>query len=217
MKHPLFLLLGICLLSACTPAYIAENELPFSVDSVGRQVLVITPIDSSIAQADFYCSERGGWLLCRSEEAYIGKYGAGKMREGDAKTPVGYYGVVSAFGIQPNPGTKLPYIEITPTTVGVDGEGDYYNQIIDTAVVKVAVTGEDMYAAVPDYYYGLTTTYNQDCVPGMGSCVFIHCKGNKPYTGGCIALSEDFMVALLRCIDEQFRFYVLPEKQPISQ
>lgn len=208
MKHPL-LLLGICMLSACSPAFIPESELPFSVDSVGKQVLVITPIDSSIAQADFYCSEQGGWLLCRSEEAYIGKYGVGKMREGDAKTPVGYYGVVKAFGVQPNPGTKLPYTDITPTTIGVDGEGPYYNQIIDTAVVKAEVIGENMYTLVPEYNYGLETTYNRDCVPGMGSCVFIHCKGNKRYTGGCIALSEDYMKALLHCIDETFTFYVV--------
>ena len=175
---------------------------------MGNQVLVITHSDSSFAQADFYIHTPDGWQLDRSADAFVGKMGVGKMREGDARTPLGYLGILSAFGILPNPGTHIPYIDVTPTMVGVDCEGEYYNQIVDTAIVKVAVTGENMHALAPEYHYGLTTTYNQACEPGLGSCVFIHCKGNKSYTGGCVALDEAFMKHILQVCDTTLTIYI---------
>ena len=66
---------------------------------------------------------------------YVGKNGLGKTGEGDAKTPVGTLRPLSAFGIKPNPGTKMPYIDVTPTIFACDDNCEYYNQIIDTAVV----------------------------------------------------------------------------------
>jgi L,D-peptidoglycan transpeptidase YkuD (ErfK/YbiS/YcfS/YnhG family) len=39
---------------------------------------------------------------------------------GDGKTPLGTLRPLSAFGIKPNPGTTMPYIDVTPTTYAFD-------------------------------------------------------------------------------------------------
>ena len=53
-------------------------------------------------------------------DVYVGKNGLGKTGEGDGKTPVGILHPLSAFGIKPNPGTKMPYIDVKPTTFACD-------------------------------------------------------------------------------------------------
>ena len=55
-------------------------------------------------------------------DVYVGKNGLGKTGEGDGKTPVGILHPLSAFGIKPNPGTKMPYIDVKPTTFACDEE-----------------------------------------------------------------------------------------------
>ena len=54
------------------------------------------------------------WTIKYEAYGYCGKNGIGKMREGDNKTPIGEYGLISAFGIKDNPGTKLEYIIMSP-------------------------------------------------------------------------------------------------------
>jgi len=77
-------------------------------------------------------------------DVYVGKNGLGKKGEGDAKTPVGTLRPLSAFGIKPNPGTTMPYIDVTPTTYACDENCEYYNKIIDTSVVQHECKGEEM-------------------------------------------------------------------------
>jgi len=132
---------------------------------------------------------------------YVGKNGLGKTGEGDNKTPVGTMHVLSAFGIKANPGTTMPYIDVTPTVFACDDNCEYYNQIIDTAVVHHQCKGEEMYSYQPQYNYGLATDFNQECIYPKGSNIFVHVKGQKPYTGGCIAFDEDKMVEILRNCD----------------
>ncbi|MBP5387255.1 MAG: L,D-transpeptidase family protein [Prevotella sp.] len=133
---------------------------------------------------------------------YIGKNGIGKEGEGDAKTPIGKMHVLKAFGVKPNPGTSIPYIDVTTSIYACDDQCEYYNQIIDTAMVHHKCGGEDMFHTVPEYYYGIATDFNKDCVWPKGSNIFIHCKGHKTWTGGCIALDEERMVELLKNSDQ---------------
>ena len=130
-------------------------------------------------------------------DVVIGKNGIGKTGEGDAKTPTGTLRPLSAFGIKPNPGTKMQYIDITPSTFACDEDCEYYNRITDTAVVHHPCHGEEMYSYQPHYNYGIATDFNKECVYPNGSAIFIHVKGPKPYTGGCIAFDEDKMVEIL--------------------
>ena len=135
-------------------------------------------------------------------DVYIGKNGIGKEGEGDAKTPIGTMRVLKAFGVKPNPGTSIPYTDVTTSIYACDDSCEYYNQIIDTALVHHDCHGEDMFHTVPQYNYGIATDFNKECVWPKGSNIFIHVKGPKPYTGGCIALDESCMVELLKNCDQ---------------
>ena len=78
--------------------------------------------------------------------------------------------------------------DLTPPRISE--EGPWYNRIIDTAVVHHNCKGEDMFHTAPQYNYGMALDYNAACNWPEGSAIFFHCKGPKPYTGGCIAIDE---------------------------
>ena len=134
-------------------------------------------------------------------DVHVGKNGLGKTGEGDAKTPVGTLRPLTAFGIKPNPGTAMPYLDVTPTTFACDEDCEYYNKIIDTAATGHDCKGEDMYSLQPYYDYGIATDFNQECIYPNGSNIFIHVKGPKTSTGGCIAFDEDRMIEILKNCD----------------
>ncbi|MDO4476330.1 MAG: L,D-transpeptidase family protein [Lachnospiraceae bacterium] len=178
-------------------------------ESVG-QILMVSHTVGSEAIARLYCKQEAEncWTLVFETDAHIGRNGVGKTREGDAKTPLGDYGIRSAFGILPDPGTNLEYITVQPTTFACDEEGAFYNQIIDTRETGHACHGEEMYLYSPDYNYGLATDYNPDNEYPKGSAIFVHCKGVNPYTAGCVALDEDKMKTVLLRAETGMRVYV---------
>ena len=54
-----------------------------------------------------------------------------------------------------------------------------------------------------NYQYCLNISYNEDCVPGLGSAIFLHCLGAaRPFTGGCVAIQEAQMRYVMQHIDE---------------
>ena len=158
--------------------------------------------DVSSAWAYFLTkSDSGRWSLSFKEMAYIGKNGLGKTREGDNKTPTGFFNINGAFGILENPGTDLCYIRINDTTYACDDlDSENYNKIIDVKGMKHNCNGEKMLDYVPAYNYGLVIDYNRECLPFLGSNIFIHCFGKHKYTGGCIALSEKSVKDILKVV-----------------
>ena len=142
-----------------------------------------------------------GKVLFSDVEVWVGKNGLGKTSEGDSKTPTGTLRPLSAFGIKTNPGTTMPYIDVTPSTYACDDDCEYYNKIIDTEKVNHQCGGEEMYTYQPQYNYGIATDYNKECIYPNGSAIFIHVKGTKGYTGGCIAFDESDMIKILRNCD----------------
>jgi len=161
------------------------------------QLLEVYDVQGSAAKARLTVDGK----VLFTTDVFIGKNGIGKTGEGDAKTPTGTLRPLSAFGIKPNPGTKMPYRDITPSTFACDEDCEYYNTIIDTAVVHHPCKGEEMYSYQPQYNYGIETDFNKECVYPKGSAIFVHVKGSKTYTGGCIAFDEDKMVEILRNCD----------------
>lgn len=154
-------------------------------------------------------AENNAWTLVFEEDnAYVGKFGIGKTSEGDAKTPSTDLGVLCAFGIRSNPGTKLKYIDVKPTTFACDEDGEYYNTIVDIEESGHDCKGEEMYKYSPEYNYGIATDYNAECAQGAGSSIFIHCKGAKSFTGGCVALDENHMAEVLRIADAGTRIVI---------
>ena len=181
-------------------------------DESVHNIMLVRYTGGCSAKVCFYeklTDENNAWsLVFEEDDAYVGKYGIDKTGEGDAKTPTQDLGVLYAFGIRSNPGTALDYIDIKPTTFACDEEGEYYNTIVDTAETDHNCNGEEMYKYTPEYNYGIATDFNADCVQGAGSAIFIHCKGAKAFTGGCIALDEVHMVEVLNHADAGMRVVI---------
>ena len=191
----------LLLLSACQPFHPEpwRSVLRQYTRNADVQELLLVRCDSSSNATVYYYAKAfpGYWKRLGKTDALIGKNGLGKTREGDAKTPEGDFGVLTAFGILPDPGTALPWLPVTESTFACDEQGPWYNRIIDTAAVHHACRGEDMFRTAPEYNYGLALDYNAGCVWPEGSAIFFHCKGAKAWTGGCVAVDEDFMRLIL--------------------
>lgn len=205
----LFLLLAV--LASCGPTGEGREWLENAQDRADVSgALIVQHTDGAIAEVFLYFRNADDHKLhqIRHGRAFVGQNGIGKEREGDRKTPRGEMGIETAFGILPNPGTVLPYIDIVPGTYACDCCPEFYNRIIDTAAVHHNCKGEDMAHIAPEYNYGVTTTFNSDNEWMAGSNIFVHCKGKKSHTMGCVALNEKMMKELLAGADNSFKIFV---------
>lgn len=204
-------ILSLTLLGACRPT---EEEpwrsalKTYRTDTAVHELILVRQDEGSNATVRYYAKDGRRWRLDREGSAFIGKNGLGKTREGDAKTPEGDFGVTTAFGVKPDPGTALPWLPVTPSTFACDEEGPWYNRIVDTAATHHACKGEDMFHTVPEYDYGMVLDYNADCLYPEGSAIFFHCKGAKLWTGGCVAVDEDFMQHILSSCHQGLRVII---------
>lgn len=175
-------------------------------ESVGSLILVRCTGGSG-AELELAVKDKGQWLTKLQCAAVIGRNGPGRQREGDGKTPVGDFGLICGFGAKSDPGTALPYIPVTEHT-WCCGDEAAYNRIIDMRQLPHECRGERLADYLPEYNYGIFFDYNRECVPGLGFAIFLHCRGSKPYTEGCIAVDERDMISLLRNVDSGTRLCV---------
>lgn len=146
----------------------------------------------------------GVWIENFSVNGRLGRNGLGKQKEGDGKTPIGVFRFMAAFGIKPNPGLSvLPYLQVDETHHWVDDPNSkYYNKCVSTRdVEKEWASSEHLYKFVPSYHYALALNYNEDCVPGVGCAIFLHCpNASFGTTAGCIAIPEENMIQAMRLL-----------------
>ncbi len=195
-------------------AYWREVLQKYRKDDKVHQVMLVRCTEGSNATVQFYnklTSQKNAWTLVFETDAYIGKNGTGKTKEGDAKTPLGDFGVLYGFGILNNPGTKLDYVDVKETTFACDEDSKYYNQIIDTKETGHKCKGEEMFIYTPEYNYGIATDFNAKNEYPKGSEIFLHCKGAKVFTGGCIAIDEEYMKTVLQNADPGMRIIIHEE------
>ena len=98
----------------------------------------------------------------------------------------------------PDPGCGLSYTQVDDSYYWVDdSDSAYYNQFVSTDdVTKDWDSAEHIAGVKSSYNYVLALDYNVDCVPGVGSAIFMHCT---PTGGaGCIAVPEDVMVQIMQ-------------------
>ena len=194
-----------------------ELLLQYATDFKVNQLLFVRCTGGSHATIEYYVrdSVTKKWVLDKagSGPGFIGKNGLGKTRAGDVKTPVGTFTARQAFGIKPNPGAKLKYCHVNSTTYGC-GDAHFYNRIVDVSNPKYrhACKGEKMWTYVPQYNYGLETTYNDNNVVGKGAAIFIHVKGKYPYTGGCVSMDEDKMKHIVMTATEGIKICIYKDE-----
>lgn len=170
----------------------AELECAQNTD----QIVLVEYRGGSKADISIHEKREGVWTQLYSGDAYVGKNGIGKTREGDQKTPSGTYNLSMAFGIKDDPGAKLPYTKVTRYHYWCGTSGSkYYNQLVDMRKVDRQCADSDEYLLSfgTAYNYCMFIDYNAQGEAGRGSCIFLHCKGSAQSTAGCIAVDEDVM------------------------
>lgn len=159
------------------------------------------------------------WVDLLKDEGFIGKYGIGKTKEGDNKTPMGVFNLGIAFGIEDNPGTKLTYIKLNKNMYWVnDSNSIFYNKLVEIIDNNVDKANDLQYIQIYNsekdwsfaehlieeniaYRYAINIDYNKECKKGKGSAIFLHCSKGIP-TAGCIAISKERMRKLLINVDK---------------
>ena len=189
-----------------------------TVDSV-NQVIIVQHTDSTYVDVQVWVKDRSGdtptWDIDISCRGNIGEKGMGKTRQGDEKTPIGDFGMITAFGIKPNPGTTLPYVDVNEY-IYCCADAVAYNRIIDVRKVRHRCRGEHLINYNPQYNYGFFFDYNKERKPGKGAALFFHCAGKYPFTGGCIAVTEENMAAILCTIDINARLVIRGSDAPMG-
>ena len=138
--------------------------------------------------------------------ARIGAAGMGEASEGVSRTPIGQFRLGQAFGVQPNPGTDLPYIHVGPDDVWTGSLGTVINEhrLCAPGTCPASYGAYERLISYPQQYaYGAFIAYNAraplgtGAVQGKGSAFFLHVQ-NAYATGGCVAVSQDRLLWLLR-------------------
>lgn len=194
---------------ALNPAFLKNDADKLKTVGANNQLILVTTKGYGTSKAQIQTFERnskGGWVKVLSTSGFIGKNGfATKKVEGDGKSPRGKYSIGTAFGQKGNPGTRLPFKNITNDDVWVD---DPKSSLYNTWQSKKAIQGKWKSAekmAIPSYVYGFVINYNVRRVPGAGSAIFFHVATG--HTLGCTGASQKNMVDILKWID--------PAKKPV--
>ena len=177
-------------------------------DSI-NQLLFVKYTGGSKAKVILYNKDNGKWKKILSCSGEVGKNGIDKQREGDKKTPTGIFNLTHGFGIKKNPGTKVPYVKVNNNLYWC-GDQNYYNQLIDITEKPHHCTGEHLIDYTQCYAYGMFLDYNKECTLGKGSAIFLHCKGNSGYTAGCVAVSQENMIKILRSVEPGAKICIYP-------
>lgn len=177
-----------------------------------EQLLVVAAFSEDASTAWVSLHEKlpdGSWHMAMTSPGFIGKNGLGKTREGDGMTPTGIFHFNRAFGIAEDPGCALPYVQADEDSYwsGDPRDGFHYNELVslrDLPDLDLESGDSEHIIDYPyNYQYCLNISYNEECVPGLGSAIFLHCMGPaRPFTGGCVAIQEAQMRYVMQHVNE---------------
>lgn len=143
----------------------------------------------------------GIWTEILSTDGFVGSMGVGQANEFQSITPEGTFPLYFAFGVKPNPGTALGYLQVDDNDYWVgDSSSPLYNQYVRTDAPFTEWDDAEHLIDYPNAYaYCLFIGYNVEGVAGAGSCFFLHCSTGGP-TAGCVSVSEADMIFILNHI-----------------
>ncbi len=188
------------------------KALPAAQDENTRQLFVVAGFGMDKTTATVSMHERdpeGNWKQILSTPGFVGKKGLcldADHAEGCSQTPIGTYCFNKAFGIAPDPGCAIPYIQVDDDIwwSGDTREGMHYNEMVNIQEYPDLIKDDSEHIIDYEYQYQycLNISFNEDGTAGRGSAIFLHCFGPlKPYTGGCVALPENIMKIVMQRVD----------------
>lgn len=192
--------------------YITEQTVVDSPDWLTKldaakdaeQLIVVAGVGDTTAYISMHEKNKDGkWQMLLQTPGYIGLEGMGDADCDHARTPTGTFTIDKAFGIADDPGCQMEYTKVTQDHYwsGDSREGMHFNEFVNIKDVP-GLDPEECEHIVDykyEYRYCLNMGYNKECIPQKGSCFFFHCTGlAKPYTGGCVAVSEPMMKLIMQ-------------------
>ncbi|HEY2582512.1 MAG TPA: L,D-transpeptidase family protein [Mucilaginibacter sp.] len=206
----------ICLFTGT--AFAQTSLLPPS-----RQLMVVVTDGWNNLQGTIYVFEKNNdkWVLEFNNAIVVGSKGLGVgdgivplsienapiKKEGDMKSPAGFFTIGTAFGYANYEDAKWinnPYVKATDTLICVDDmTSAHYNTLINNDPAKSDYKSFELMHLQKDYYkWGLFINHNSGTVvPGDGSCIFMHIWGSDHSgTAGCTAMKEADLLRILHWI-----------------
>ncbi len=185
---------------------------PEELYGYGCSQLVVVDSSGSTAEISFFERKNGVWakdssLTC---QGYVGSNGTTDyMSEGASATPRGLYSIGEAFYQYDAPATGLDSFHITSDTYWVDDpDSDNYNKKVVGDENLRGAHAEHM-SEISSYRYGFVINYNTSPTEyGKGSAIFFHVSHDSP-TLGCVATSEDMVLAYLAKLKASSYPYIL--------
>lgn len=156
-----------------------------------NHIMFVKYTSGSNAEVIFYEKKDNKYSQIFAENAYVGRNGIDKKKEGDGKTPTGTYNLTCPFGIKNNPGARQSYLKVNDNHYWCSDK-QYYNQLINIKTKPHYCSGEHLARYGRAYYYCMFIDYNKKGEYPKGSAIFLHCKSGSK-TAGCVAISESNM------------------------
>ena len=101
----------------------------------------------------------------------------------------------------------MPYVRVNQYLYWC-GDSYMYNRLVDIRKHPHKCAGEHLIDYTQCYAYGMFLDYNSTNTPGKGSAIFLHCKGSSGYTAGCVAVSRQNMIEILRQVTDGARICI---------
>jgi len=203
---------GVSLGRQTTPANAAVTPLPRLLlvpTGDATQVLLVRSSRwaTTTATLEGWQVVNGAWQRTLGPfTARVGRTGfSTNHREGDGASPAGVFTISEAFGLHPDPGTRLPYRSVGPNDWWVSDPASPLYNTWQTGAPDGRWDpshGERLATHAPvGYRYAAVIDYNRSPVePHAGSAIFLHVGTLKP-TSGCVSIAEAAMVRVLRWLD----------------
>ena len=214
-------------LAFCLPGNainVQENNKTFRIlkknagllDSISQLLVVFndTP-DSDSATLLAMEKKNKKWIIVSSPlPAGIGRNGFAApdtKREGDKKTPTGFFRLGQLFCYEDGVNTRMPFIQATSEDKWIDDpDSDDYNRHVRGSTQ--ADSYENLLLNGNDYRYCMVIEYNTNpVVKGNGSAIFLHLSEGESVnsSSGCVVLSQKDMEQLLKWMDPELKPSIL--------
>lgn len=178
------------------------------------QVITVRHTHGTSARVSFWVLRHGTWQrrlsTAHGRTGYGGLVAGARRHQGTGTTPLGTYGLISAFGThRAAKAWELPYRRIRPGDYWVeDNASPYYNRYRNRSqggfrwwLPTSAENGSERLADYPGQYeYAIVLDYNQAQVRHRGAGIFLHVNG-RGATAGCVSAPRAFLRVLMRRLD----------------
>jgi len=182
--------------SSKTPVVLKGFKNP--IFAYSSQVFLVTAngTSTSFGTGSMYEKINGEWKKLSGFPVRLGSNGMSYSRvQNSNQTPAGVLNIISAFGVEGNPGSNYAYHKVTVNDYwDLNNGSPNYNRMVSSAV---GGEFEHLIDYQTTYKYALVTDWNYSQNPNKGGAIFIHVNGAGA-TGSCISLPEGNMVSLMK-------------------